>query len=134
MWAKSLRLKSKVENHIEEGREKMFLLEKKTIEREGEKMRNQRLFSSIHGVPLVGICQTKNESSSTRRGLHVVTENKGFHLEFKQGVQEIKGFRFRKCPQMIQEVGILHTLFYFPLSGLFGYVFFSLRSCFDWVF
>ena len=68
-------------------------------ERKGEKkeMRNKKfkLLSSIHRVPSVGIRRAKNESSSTRRGLHVGTENTRFHRGFKRGVREIKGFRFR---------------------------------------
>ena len=57
------------------------------------------LLSSIHRVLLVGIRRAKNESSSTRRGLCVGTENIGFRRGFKRGVREIKSFGFKKCPR-----------------------------------
>ena len=69
-------------------------------ERERRREKKQsKLLSSIHGVPSVGICRAKNESSFTRRGLRVDTENTGFRRGFKRGVREIKGFGFRKCPR-----------------------------------
>ena len=54
-------------------------------EREGERKKKKKikLLSSIYGVPSVGIHRAKNESSSTRRGLCVGTENMGFHQGFK---------------------------------------------------
>ena len=67
-----------------------------------------KLIFSIHGVSLVGIHRAKNESSSTRRGLSVGTENTRFHRGFKQGVQEIKGFGFRKCPRNFLDF-LLHS-------------------------
>ena len=97
MWAKSLRLKLKVSYW--KGKRVDFLLGKKTVEREEEKIKKPKLLFSIYGVPSVEIRQAKNESSSTRRGLRVGTENTGFHLGFKRGVREIKGFEFRKCPR-----------------------------------
>ena len=66
-------------------------------EGKGEKRERRQLLSMIHGDRLVGIHRVKNESSSTRQGLRVGTENVGFHQGFKQGVGEIKGFGFRKC-------------------------------------
>ena len=48
---------------------------------------------------MIGIHQDKNESSSTRRGLRVGTENTGFHRGFKGGVREIKDFGFKKRQQ-----------------------------------
>ena len=84
MWAKSLRLKSKVENHIGGGKGADFLVEKKNRREKGrEKKELSRLLSSIYGVPSVGIYRAKNESSSTRRGLRVDTESTGFHRGFK---------------------------------------------------
>ena len=41
------------------------------------------LVSLIYVVSTVGIRRAKNESSSTRRGLHVSTKNTGFRREFK---------------------------------------------------
>ena len=52
----------------------------------------QVLLSSILEVPLVEICQDKNQSSSTRQELHVGTRNKGFRQIFKRRVREIVGF------------------------------------------
>ena len=74
MWAKSLRLKSKVEIQIGGGKEQIFYWEKKTVEREGEKRKKFKLLSSIYGVSSFGIRWAKNESSYTRRGLHVGTK------------------------------------------------------------
>ena len=46
---------------------------------EGEKRKIKiKLFSSIHGVPSIEICWVKNESSFTRRGLHVGTKTRDF--------------------------------------------------------
>ena len=64
-----------------------------------ERERELKLLSTIYGDRLVGIRRAKNESSSTRRELLVGTENTGFRQGFKQGVREIKGFGFRKCPR-----------------------------------
>ena len=64
-----------------------------------KKKEKSDLLSLIYRVPSVGIRQGKNESSSTREGLRVDTENTGFCQGFKQGVREIKGFGFRKCPR-----------------------------------
>ena len=61
-------------------------------------MRESKFPSAISRVSSVEICRAKNESSSTRRGLHVDTKNTGFHRGFKRGVREIKSFGFRKCP------------------------------------
>ena len=75
-------------------------------EREGEKKKKKKkskLLSSIYGVLSVGIHRPKNESSSTRRGLHMGTKNTGFPRGFKRGVREIKGFGFRKCPREFLE-------------------------------
>ena len=58
-----------------------------------------RFHSTIYGIPSVGIRQAKNDSSSHRCGLRVGIENMRFLRESKQGVQEIKGFRFRKRPR-----------------------------------
>ena len=44
-----------------------------------------KLLSSIRGVPSVGICRAKSESSSTRQGLRVHTKNEGFHQRSKGG-------------------------------------------------
>ena len=55
--------------------------------------------SMLYGDRLVGIRRVKNESSYTQQGLHVGTENMGFFQGFKQGVREIKIFRFRKYPR-----------------------------------
>ena len=68
-------------------------------ERERERERELKLLSTIYRDRLVGIRWGKNESSSTRRGLRVRTENIGFRRGFKQGVREIKGFGFMKCPR-----------------------------------
>ena len=65
----------------------------------GERRERLQLLSTIYEDQLVGIRRAKNESSSTRRGLRVGTENMKFLRGFKQGVLEIKGFRFRKCPR-----------------------------------
>ena len=55
-------------------------MEIKPEEREGEKRkRSPKLLSSILGVPSVGICRAKSESSSTQRGLRVGTKKEGFH-------------------------------------------------------
>ena len=67
-------------------------------EREKEKKKETKLLSSIYRVLSVEISWVKNESSSTRQGLRVGTENMGFRRGFKQVVREIKGFGFRKCP------------------------------------
>ena len=61
-----------------------------------ERGREFQLLSTIYGDRLVGIRRTKNESLYTQRGLCVGIENTGFRRGFKQGVQEIKGFGFRK--------------------------------------
>ena len=67
-------------------------------EREGEKKKS-KLLSSIYGVSSVGIFRAKNESSSTRQGLRMGTENMGFRQGFKRGFREIKDFEFMKCPR-----------------------------------
>ena len=94
----ALRLKSKVENHIGGAKGADFLLGKKTLEREGEKIKKFKLLSLIYGIPSVRIRQAKYESSSTRRGLRVGTKNVGFRLGSNRGVREIKGFGSRKYP------------------------------------
>ena len=63
-------------------RKKLIFFLVRTREREGEK-KKIKLFSTIYGVPSIGIRQDKNESPSTRRGLSVGTEKTGFHLGFK---------------------------------------------------
>ena len=63
-----------------------------------KRKKKSKLLSSIYRVSSVGIYRAKNESSSTRQGLRVGTENMRFRRRFKQGVQEIKSFGFRKCP------------------------------------
>ena len=77
-------------------------------EEKREKGRELQLLPTIYEDRLVGICQAKNESSSTRRGIHMGIENTGFHRGFKQGVQEIKCFRFRKCLKDFLEF-LLHS-------------------------
>ena len=60
-----------------------FLFE---LEREREREREEKIkpsLSSIYRVSSIGIRRAKNESSSTRRGLCVGTENMGFHRGFK---------------------------------------------------
>ena len=63
------------------------------------------------------------------------TGNKGFRERFTQRVQEIVGFVSPGLPKVsssLQDVGILPTVVYFPLKGLFGplfFFFFSLRGC-----
>ena len=72
------------------------------FKQEREKWRGSelsKLISTIYGDRLVRIRRAKNESSSTRRGLRVGTKNTGFRRGLKQGVWEIKGFGFRKCPR-----------------------------------
>ena len=64
---------------------------------EGRESKLSKLLSTIYEDQFVGICQTKNENSSTQRELHVGTEIMGFRRRFKQGVREIKAFGFRKC-------------------------------------
>ena len=76
-----------------------MLGKQKTVEKEGEKRKKSKLLSLMYVVLSIGIRRAKNESSSIRRGPHVGTENMGFHRGFKRGVWEIKGFKFRKCPQ-----------------------------------
>ena len=66
------------------------------IKREKKKF---KLLSSIYRVPSIEICQLKNKSSYTQRGLRVGTKNTRLHLGFKRGIREIKGFGFRKCQQ-----------------------------------
>ena len=51
-----------------------------------ERERELQLLSTIYEDQFVGIRRTKNESSSTRQGLRVGTENNGFRQGFKQGV------------------------------------------------
>ena len=58
-----------------------------------------RLLYIIYGIPSVGIRQANNDSSSHRCGLRVGTENMRFLRGSKQGVQEIKGFGFKKHPR-----------------------------------
>ena len=58
-------------------------------------MKESKFPSAIYRVSSIGNRRAKNESSSTRRGLPVDTENTRFRRGFKQGVLEIKGFRFR---------------------------------------
>ena len=76
--------------------------------REEEKRKKSKLLYSIYRVLSVRICRAKKESSSTRQGLRVGTENIVFHRGFKGGVQEIKGFGFRKCPRDFLEF-LLHS-------------------------
>ena len=83
-------------------RKKEILISFFLLEREREKGRESelsKLLSMIYKDRLVGIHRAKNESSSTRRVLRVGTKITGFRRRFKQGVQEIKGFGFRKCPR-----------------------------------
>ena len=47
-------------------------------ERERKKKKKSKLLSSIYGVSPIEIRWAKNESSSTRRGLRMGTENTGF--------------------------------------------------------
>ena len=55
------------------------------------------------------------------------TGNSKFRRGFAWEVREVKSIGFRKCPRdflgtllMLEEVGILPTLVYFPFYGLFG--------------
>ena len=64
-----------------------------------EKEEIQELPSKMYRVPSVEVHRAKNESSSHRQGLRMGTENTGFRRGSKRGVQEIKGFGFKKCPQ-----------------------------------
>ena len=53
------------------------------------------------------------------------TGNKGFRERLTQRVREIVGFESPGLPKVsssLQDVGILPTLVYFPLKGLFGCV------------
>ena len=55
------------------------------------------------------------------------TRNSKFHQGFVRKVREVESFGFRECLRnflgslfTLQEIGILPTLVYFPLYGLFG--------------
>ena len=76
MWPLSLKLKDKLDKS--NLREDPVVLTERERERKGRGGEFSKLISSIYGVPSIGIYRTKNESSSTRRGLHVGTENTGF--------------------------------------------------------
>ena len=75
---------------------------------ERERGKELQLLCTIYRDRLVRIRQAKNESSSTRQGLHAGTENMGFYRGFKQGVREIKCFGSRKCPRDFLEF-LLHS-------------------------
>ena len=72
---------------------------------------------------MVGIRRAKSESSSTQRGLCVSTKKKeGFHRRSKGrdfGKSKFSGLggviKTSFDSTMLKEVGILHTLVYFPL-------------------
>ena len=108
---------------------------KRPVEREGEKRKKLKLLSSIYGVPSVGIRRVKNESSSTRRWLHVSTKKEGFHLRSKGG-----DFRKSKFSGLggvletsfgsntLQEVGIPPTLVILHSKGCLV-VYYALRGC-----
>ena len=74
MWALSLKLKDKLENvKLERGGGDLLLAKRKKKKRkggeskEGEKeIKYSNLLPPIPGVPPVGICRAKSESSSTR--------------------------------------------------------------------
>ena len=85
-----------------------------------EKEESQEPPSKIYEVLSVEACRAKNESSSHRQRLRISIENAGFHRGSKRGVGEIKGFRFKKCPQGFlgfflhsKRQGILPTWFIF---------------------
>ena len=80
--------------------------------REREKKKKaSKLLSLILGVPPIGICQAKSESSSTQRGLRVHTKNKEFHRRSKE--EDFGVGRLSTCATTLQEVGILPTFVYF---------------------
>ena len=81
MWPLSLKLKDKLDKS--NLREDPVVLTKRKRERKGRGREFSKLISLIYEVPLIGICRTKNESSFTRRELHVGTENTGFRRGFK---------------------------------------------------
>ena len=68
---------------------------------------------------MVGIRRAKSESSSTRRGLCVSTKKKGGVSSKIQGKSKFSGLggviKTSFDSTMLKEVGILHTLVYFPL-------------------
>ena len=55
-------------------------------EREDRRERGKpRLSPKIYGVPLVGFCQAKNESSSHRRGVRLGYLERGISPKFQEG-------------------------------------------------
>ena len=122
-------------NEGEKKEKKSFLSFWFELEREGERKKNLKLLSSIYRVSSVEIRRDKNESSSTRRGLHVGTKNTGFHQGFKGGVREIKGFGFRKCPQDFVEFLLrskrygFFLFWFFSILGVVWLSFNALRGC-----
>ena len=88
-------------------------------ERGGEKKKSN-LLSTIHEVLSVGIGRAKNQSSSSRRGLHMSMKNEGFHRRSKErdfekskfsGLGDVLETSFSSTT--LKEVGILPTLVYF---------------------
>ena len=59
-WAKSFKLKDKLEKSEFEGKELIFLVGRIEYVRVGEKEEHSKLLSTIHGVMSVGIRRAKN--------------------------------------------------------------------------
>ena len=60
---------------------------------EEKERKYSNLLSPILGVPPIGICQAKSESSFTQRGLHLDTKKKDFTEDPRKEISGNQNFR-----------------------------------------